>query len=104
MARKKKTQTAEEIAHERQCRFNSGFWDARFAVERGWDNQEHNFGFYAHGPLAGIRTPTDVLSRHFNKVYAVGWLAGLSSARRNELTDTSEPAYLSAVASGAVTE
>lgn len=60
---------------ENRVRFNWGFHDAVQVVREGW--QRKNYGF---GPALKIESPEDVLARHFDRVYARGWIMGYYEA------------------------
>lgn len=92
--------TATTSKFENRIRFNWGYNDAAFGVERGLD-ASNNYGF---GPALCTTKPEDVIEQHEDKTYARGWLFGYYEAAGGGTCETSEYAWKSALAFGTVCE
>ncbi len=102
----RKNRKSSQPKFENRVRFNWGFHDATFAVEQGWAVRENNFGFCHHGPLAGLRSSGDVISKHFDKTYAQGWMEGYLAMTTDETArpTSSDEAWIEALKNGYVSE
>lgn len=92
---------------ENRVRFNWGFHDATYAVANGLNTVEKNygFGFGKGGSTLDINSPDEVVAKHFDKEYAIGWTFGYYEAvGRGSRPESSESAWQSAVREGKVSE
>lgn len=76
-----------------RIRFNWGFHDAAHAFRMGWACPGHYWGF-AMELGREIHEPADIMRVHTDKVYATGWLLGLSWAESGKDCTSSEPAWI----------
>lgn len=81
-----------------RVRFNWGYHDGASAVRNEWANPERNFGFAVGGPMDGMETVEQVIERHFDKVYARGWLEGFRDMVASCYTNNSHPAWVRCLA------
>ncbi len=84
---------------ENRVRFNWGFHDAAQTVREGWD--AHNMGFAS---AFSFNSLADVLAKHPDHSYAVGFVYGYKTAKAGLSTVTSQPAWDEALAKGEVAE
>lgn len=75
-----------------RVKFNGGFHDAAHAVQQGWANREHFWGF-ARQFREQCRTPEQVAEIHSDSAYGQGWLAGYRAATQGQHTETSSEAW-----------
>lgn len=75
---RKRSSKKFQTTFEPRIRFNWGYHDAAHVVEHELDNAMDNFGF---GPALRITSSYDVVTRHFDHAYAIGWQAGYQDAK-----------------------
>lgn len=84
---------------ENRVRFNWGYHDAAHGVRRG--KKWQNYGF---GDALKIDSPKDVMEKHHDKAYALGWTFGYYEALGGGICNTSEYAWKNATEQGKITE
>jgi hypothetical protein len=86
-------------------RFRLGYINAVLCLRAGDDKAGKCFGSAGgtHGPsMAHCVTPEQVLSLHWDKVYALGWAAGYADEKAGLVRDSRDIAYEAALAAGKV--
>lgn len=83
---------------EDRTRFNWGYHDAAAAVRNGY----RNCGFAVGGTLGNVTGPEDVLRRHSDRAYALGWQQGFFDATDGFYEGDSSAAWDRCVVTGEV--